>query len=181
MPSPEASRRNARRSTGPRTPEGKAAARLNSLTHGAFAKDLLLPGEDPAALRELEHNFRRHYRPANAQEEFFLDRMILAAWRLHRLAAMECRVLRSQAASTSVTARLFDSLHSRLGLPAEPSPPGASAADDDPVADAWVHDANTGNVLVKLCRSQTCQERSFYRAFNQFRRLRAVGDGDTSS
>ena len=46
-----ANRRNAQRSTGPRTTEGKAVARLNAFRHGqAGAGDLLAPGEDPAAV-----------------------------------------------------------------------------------------------------------------------------------
>jgi hypothetical protein len=49
----EANRRNALKSTGPRTPEGKAAVRLNALKHGLLSEEILLPGEDEGALREL--------------------------------------------------------------------------------------------------------------------------------
>jgi len=43
-----ANRRNAQRSTGPRSAEGKSRARLNALKHGATAQIHVLPGEDPA-------------------------------------------------------------------------------------------------------------------------------------
>ena len=50
-----ASPSNAQRSTGPKTPEGKARASLNSIKHGAFAKTdnvrreiMARRGEDPA-------------------------------------------------------------------------------------------------------------------------------------
>ena len=50
----EANRRNARRSTGPRTEAGKARSRLNALKHGKRAVAVLplpvLPHEDPRAL-----------------------------------------------------------------------------------------------------------------------------------
>ncbi len=36
---------NARKSTGPRTPEGKAAVRLSALKHGLLYQEVLLPGE----------------------------------------------------------------------------------------------------------------------------------------
>ena len=54
----EANRRNALHSTGPTTPEGKQASRLNALKHGLRAKEVTIPGqEDPAEfeviLREL--------------------------------------------------------------------------------------------------------------------------------
>src|SRR4051794_38051552 len=42
-----ANRANAQKSTGPRTPDGKAASRLNALTHGLCARIPLVPGEDP--------------------------------------------------------------------------------------------------------------------------------------
>jgi hypothetical protein len=44
-----ANRRNAQKSTGPKTPEGKAAVRLNAMKHGLLSKDVLLPGEDESA------------------------------------------------------------------------------------------------------------------------------------
>ena len=43
-----ANRRNAEKSTGPRTPEGKARASRNATTHGVFCRDVVVPGEDRA-------------------------------------------------------------------------------------------------------------------------------------
>jgi hypothetical protein len=43
----EANRRNAQHSTGPKTPEGKAAVRLNALKYGLRARDIIISGEDP--------------------------------------------------------------------------------------------------------------------------------------
>ena len=39
---------NARRSTGPRTPDGRRRAALNRLDHGLRAATPVLPGVDPA-------------------------------------------------------------------------------------------------------------------------------------
>jgi hypothetical protein len=38
----KANRENALKSTGPKTPEGKAAVRLNALRHGLLSKEILL-------------------------------------------------------------------------------------------------------------------------------------------
>lgn len=59
----EANRRNALRSTGPRTPEGKHASRLNAFKHGSRAEEIVIPGlEDPtefdAILRELQEDWQ---------------------------------------------------------------------------------------------------------------------------
>jgi hypothetical protein len=50
----QANRQNALKSTGPKTPEGKASVRHNALKHGLLAQEVLLPEEDEVALRELD-------------------------------------------------------------------------------------------------------------------------------
>jgi hypothetical protein len=44
----DANRRNARRSTGPRTPDGKSRSRFNGLKHCPTASVPVIPAEDPA-------------------------------------------------------------------------------------------------------------------------------------
>jgi hypothetical protein len=41
----ETNRQNVLKSTGPKTPEGKAAVRHNALKHGLLAEQVLLPDE----------------------------------------------------------------------------------------------------------------------------------------
>jgi hypothetical protein len=48
----DVNRRNAQLSTGPRTPQGKAAVRYNGLGHGLTARHAVLAGENPAAFEE---------------------------------------------------------------------------------------------------------------------------------
>ena len=48
----DANRRNAQKSTGPRTEEGKRRSRLNGVTHGSRAETLVLLDEDPQALED---------------------------------------------------------------------------------------------------------------------------------
>src|SRR5215212_2652496 len=58
-----ANRQNALKSTGPKTPDGKAAVRLNALRHGLLSQEILLPGEDEEALRELTEGLRAELQP----------------------------------------------------------------------------------------------------------------------
>ena len=44
----DANRRNAQRSTGPKSPEGKARSARNATTHGIFCRDICLDGESEA-------------------------------------------------------------------------------------------------------------------------------------
>ena len=59
-----ANRQNALKSTGPKTPDGKAAVRLNALRHGLLSQEILLPGEDEEALRELAEGLRLSCNPS---------------------------------------------------------------------------------------------------------------------
>ena len=52
-----ANRLNAQKSTGPKTPEGRAAVRLNAIKHGLTAQSLVLPGENPEDFDELFQAF----------------------------------------------------------------------------------------------------------------------------
>lgn len=159
-----ANKRNARRCTGPRSAAGKAVSRLNSLTHGAFAADLLLPGEDAPSFSRLEARYLAHFKPASPAETFLVQRMILSSWRLLRLAAMETRILRARMENAENEPG-FRRAISDIVFPAkpgetrpDPSPP------KDPLAVGWIHDTGGGNTLFKLARYQVYLERSFYRA-----------------
>ena len=74
----EANRQNALKSTGPKTPEGKAAVRLNALTHGLRSGEVLLPGEDGEAFSELGERLRAELQPVGELENLLADRIISA-------------------------------------------------------------------------------------------------------
>jgi hypothetical protein len=85
----QANRRNALNSTGPKTPEGKAAVRLNARTHGLRSQEVLLPGEDEEGLKELEENLRAELQPVGELENLLVDDIVAAYWRLRRLRRVE--------------------------------------------------------------------------------------------
>jgi hypothetical protein len=64
----QANRRNALKSTGPKTQEGKSAVRLNALSHGLRSEEILLRGEDEEALRELGERLRNELQPVGELE-----------------------------------------------------------------------------------------------------------------
>lgn len=68
----EANQRNALKSTGPRTPEGKGKSSLNALTHGESARSVLLPGDDPAALNALRTELLDNLQPRNSLEAMLI-------------------------------------------------------------------------------------------------------------
>ncbi len=85
----EANRANARRSTGPRTPLGKARASLNAVRHGLAARNAVLPEEDREAYLELHASLDEQFQPQGPIETFLVAQMASAQWRLQRLARIE--------------------------------------------------------------------------------------------
>src|ERR1700757_3576599 len=84
-----ANRANALHSTGPKTPEGKAVVGLNALRHGLLTRDVVLPGEDADAFEDLWNQVRASFSPVGPIEEFLVERVVNAVWRLRRLARAE--------------------------------------------------------------------------------------------
>lgn len=85
----EANRRNARLSTGPRTPEGKAAVRYNACKHGLTSRELLLPEESNEEFLALLSAFRSDFQPQSPREQDLLFQLAAATWRLDRIIRIE--------------------------------------------------------------------------------------------
>ena len=89
-----ANRNNAQSSTGPRTPEGKAAAARNAVRHNLSGSTFaLLPGEDPNAFDRLAAACRSEFKPKGEHETFLVDEMIQARWRIQRIRRLEAAAL----------------------------------------------------------------------------------------
>jgi hypothetical protein len=89
----EANRRNAAHSTGPRTPEGKAASSMNALKTGIDAESSVIPGEDAAALAALTERFYQDCQPQTIIESTLVDNIIRASWRLRRFDRIDAELL----------------------------------------------------------------------------------------
>ena len=81
----EANRKNAQRSTGPRTEEGKAKVRFNALKDGATAKSPVIPGEDPAEFQHRIDTWINDLAPTNEVECYLAEHAARCSWQLDRL------------------------------------------------------------------------------------------------
>jgi hypothetical protein len=88
-----ANRRNAQKSTGPKTAEGRAASSLNSLKHGLLAKTVVVQGyklkESTREFQTLCQEFYTIYAPVGPAEEMLVDQIVTATWRLRRARTAE--------------------------------------------------------------------------------------------
>ena len=80
----ESNRRNAQRSTGPKTQSGKARASQNAVRHGLTAETVIGPLEDPADYRAFEQAVTRGYDAETAVERELVLRLASLLWRLRR-------------------------------------------------------------------------------------------------
>ncbi len=76
----ESSRRNSRKSTGPRSEAGKARARYNALKHGMRAESLILPGEDSAEFEMRRLVLHNQIQPRNDIEAELVDHLARNLW-----------------------------------------------------------------------------------------------------
>lgn len=87
----EANRRNAQRSTGPKSPEGKAKSSQNAITHGIFVKRFL-NGATPETVAEIEAlaaGIREHYHPLGVLEEILVQKIVVETARYDRILGFE--------------------------------------------------------------------------------------------
>jgi len=89
----EANRRNALKSTGPRTTNGKRRVARNAIRHGFFSKWLLVQHQDGRESQSEYDDFyadiRKHYQPVGWLEVLWAEKIAVWSWRLRRLIRCE--------------------------------------------------------------------------------------------
>src|SRR5579884_3618894 len=79
----EINRANAKKSTGPKTPEGKQRSRFNALRRGVTRQVLLMPEEDLKAYLMFEQGFIDHFKPEGPVERQEVKFIADAAWKIN--------------------------------------------------------------------------------------------------
>jgi hypothetical protein len=147
----EANRQNAQKSTGPKTPEGRAAVRLNGVKHGLTAETIVLKGESQADFTNMLESFEAEHDPTTPTEEALVVQLALANWRLRRLYHQEAGFYTSKL-------KTLASIQEDLNL-------------DD--AGRTGHAAGWSEKTLGLFNRQEGRlERTFYRALHELQRLR---------
>jgi hypothetical protein len=113
----EANRRNALKSTGPATPEGKERSSRNALRHGLTAETVIAALEDCEDYEAFEAAVISDYDAESAVERELVLRLASVLWRLRR--------------ATGIETALFESVTAEPGKPENdyPRPPLIGRAD----------------------------------------------------
>jgi hypothetical protein len=195
----EANRRNAQKSTGPKTPEGKAAVRLNAVRHGLLSEEVLLPGEDGEALGELGERLGAELQPVGALENLLVDRIVAAVWRLRRLGRVEAGIFAWErfeelAERAEREAKRYEEDDTELLIEAlnititdeKKHEEALSRArqmrkgqedENATLGRTFARDADGANAFSKLSRYETAIERQLYKALHELERRQAARNG----
>ena len=101
----ESNRRNAQKSTGPKTQDGKRRASQNAVRHGLTAETVVEPLEDPADYREFELAVTSAYDAETAVERELVLRLASLLWRLRRATSVETGLLQIQSDAIAASDR----------------------------------------------------------------------------
>jgi len=84
-----ANQKNASHSTGPRTPEGKAASSQNAMKSGVTSAKAVLPFESQNEYNAMYDAFMAQFAPANFIERVIVEDIANAFWRIRRVKAAQ--------------------------------------------------------------------------------------------
>ncbi|RPJ27381.1 MAG: hypothetical protein EHM35_14240, partial [Planctomycetaceae bacterium] len=87
-----ANRRNAAKSTGPRTRQGKAVVAMNALQHGLCARQDVVLGEDPQEFERYRAGLLDDLSPLGDAECVLAQRFVGLSWRLRRAERLQNEV-----------------------------------------------------------------------------------------
>lgn len=150
-----ANRANARLSTGPRTPEGKARSSRNALKHALLSSQILLDDENANEMQALWDGLYADLQPVGTLEETLVDKIVACVWLQKRAAAYETTLtkLERSTARALPSVTVIEDEDSSLGL-------------------AVARMVRNGD-LDRLQRYETSKERQMYRALHELQRLQA--------
>jgi len=155
----EANRRNAAKSNGPKTPEGRAAVRMNALKHGLTAAEIILPTtEDKLEFDQFRLAFEEECQPVGLLEQVVVEDLVISRWRMNRVRKMEPGFF---ALRHHVMRRQIKEDFSTLDAQAH-------------LALIFRDDAQDEDTIGKMSRYEARFERSFYKALKELQRLPAL-------
>jgi hypothetical protein len=164
-----ANRSNAQKSTGPRTPEGKAIVAQNAVKHGLLAQRAVVKGEDPQDFTLYRERMLVDLDPVGSVEAILAERIVNLAWRLRRAERLE--------------GAAFDVLEAQRVAKARDQHGASDVADDEETAlgRMVVQDFGKHKLLDQLLRYERRIENSLYRSMGELRKerlLRQLGTPD---
>ncbi len=164
----EANRQNASKSTGPKTPEGKAIAAQNSIKHGMYTDQIIINGESQDEFELHRDRLFEQFKPEDPLEEIYVGRIVTHSWLLKRSIRFQTAVINSlQYSHKNSPVRHLDAI---LKPKKDNSPP----PPDLELGDVTVKDFANAKVLDNLIKHERRIENSLYKAILEMQRKQLI-------
>jgi hypothetical protein len=176
-----ANRRNAKKSTGPRTHQGRAIVSHNAVKHGLWARQALISSEKKKDFDIYREQFLSELAPESPMESMLAERIVILSWRLIRTGRIQAQTINAMKADnkSSPLAKLTQSLffkHNNQSQAATPAPPA-----DLTLGRLAIRDFSNSRVLDRLLMYERRIENSLFKTNLEFQRLRLMRKLDTES
>ena len=177
----QANHQNAQKSTGPRTPQGKAIVSQNALKHGLTASRVVVTGEDPAEFDRHRDEILAHFTPAGPIESILARRIVTLAWRLIRADSLHATAINTLTTEHYADPDYFISKllkgRERLESPPQPCLPDGELV----LGSIVIHDFEHARVLDHLQMYERRIENSLQKAINQLQTLQLTRKRNASA
>ena len=164
-----ANQKNAQKSTGPRSQQGKAIVAQNALKHGLLAAQTIINTENQQEFDRHREQILDQFNPEIPMEAILVDRLVNLSWRLRRTTHLQ-----SQTIDALMTPAPLSPLtkFTRSMLPKEPDSP--DSAPKLPLGRMVIKDFSNSRVLEKLLMYERRLESSLYKTILEIQRLNLI-------
>ncbi len=179
-----ANRRNAQKSTGPRTSQGKAAVSQNAVKHGLLTRHDVISSESQADFDLYREQMLDELAPVSPMESMLAERIVSLSWRLKRTGRIQNQAIDALNADNNSSplakltqSLLFKNLHLSQPAPKGPAPP--TSASHLTLGRMVIKDFAYTRVLDRLLMYERRIEHSLYKTIIEFQRLHLIRKLDT--
>jgi len=178
----QANRLNARKSTGPRTDEGKEKASHNAVKHGLLAREVVIVGEDPAQFEMYREGMIQTLAPAGPVEEMLAERIVGLSWRLQRAERLQNAAFAAldEAEPTELLEARLKEWKQHKGSERDRTTYGV-LDENTALAKAVVEDFAEARVLDRMLMYERRIESSLYRTMAELRKEREARTAASAS
>ena len=176
-----ANRLNARKSTGPRSPEGKAVVARNPVKHGLLARQDVISSESQAEFDLYRTLILADLAPATPMESMLAERIVVLSWRLKRIACIQAQTIDAMKARN--TSSPLDKLTKSLLFKGQDLPQADSSdpAKDLALGRIAIKDFSNARVLEHLLMYERRIENSMFKTIFELQRLQLMRKLNTES
>ncbi len=173
-----ANRRNAKKSTGPRSRQGRAVVSQNAVKHGLSARQNIISSESKADFRLYREHMLAELAPISPMESMLAERIVSLSWRLKRICRIQNQsidALNSNNTSnplTKLTQSLFFKSHDQSQRSPSAPPP------DLTLGRMAIKDFSNERVLDRLLMYERRIEHSLYKTILEYQRLNLIKNLD---